>query len=123
MEKTSLSHTIVNYIEEAGYLTRGFVGNGPIRMEFVNEPSDSQHTIIGLKTIQSNSSFECEIYAISIFTTNSVDNYKIATNFAQSVCANKCALAGPFTYDADDKEIAFQMVLDCFKSLVIKFRK
>jgi hypothetical protein len=49
-----LQSAVVDYLGKGGYLTRGFVGDGPVRMGFVQTGEKEQDTVVGLKVIRSD---------------------------------------------------------------------
>lgn len=101
---------VVNYLRRNGYLTQGFVGDGPVKMGFVDDYESDPENMVGLRFIQSEPCLGCEIVAIRIFSPADIeDNLTSASNFAQSISANKCFLAGPVIFDADHKETARKM--------------
>jgi hypothetical protein len=105
----NLRSAVVDYLEKNGYLTRGFVGEGPVKMGFVEDCENEPDAVVGLKVISVGDSLKCEVAAVKIFGQNGIDNYRSATKFANRVFANKCFLAGSFTFDADDKGLAARM--------------
>ena len=106
MSEDSLRSLIVEYLGKGGYLTRGFVGDGPIRMGFAEVVEDVGDTVVGLKVIRNDPCLECEVVAVKILGKSSSDNFGPATRFAQKVAANKCIVAGSFVFDASNKDWA-----------------
>jgi hypothetical protein len=106
--------SVVDYLRKCGYLTEGFVGDGPVRLSFVKNKDDKQDIVIGLRVARSDPSLEFDIAVVKIHNKNSdvqtcADNLLSATHFATGINANKCFLASYSAYDADDREIAEQM--------------
>lgn len=107
-DKEELRSVVTDYLRNHGYMTGGFMGDGPVRVEFIREMADEQPVVVGVR----QSSEPCpghEIVAVEVDDgSKSCADFVTAGDHAEAVGANRCFIAMPIHFDEDDKEIAWQ---------------
>jgi hypothetical protein len=112
MTTEEMLHSIVSdYLIKNGFLTKGFIGDGPVRVSFLqNDEKYEQGMVVGLRVTCSDPSLETEIVAVKVSDPESFEKDLIAvTHDATKVFANECFLALAADFDLEEKEVAAQM--------------
>ena len=103
-----LRSIVVDYLRKSGYLTRGFVGDGPLRIEFTERKKNDHSVVVGVRESSGGSYPKHEIVAVEVDERSKCADFTTASTHADAVLANKCLIAMPIHFDKDDKEIAGQ---------------
>lgn len=101
---------VVGYLRKSGYLTRGFVGDGPLRIEFTERKKNDHSVVVGVRESSGGSYPKHEIVAVKIDEGAKCEPDFIipAADCGDDSSANKCFLAMPINFAEEDKKIAKQ---------------
>lgn len=109
VKKEELRTIVADYLRKRGYLTSGFVGNGPIKIEFDQQKTLEEPVVVGLRESGGGSFSKAETVAVRIEEESKREaDFITASDYATAMSANRCFIARSTRFDEDDREIASQ---------------
>lgn len=110
MKNKQLRSIVVGYLRKSGYLTGGFVGDGPLKIEFIERKKNDPSVVVGVRESSGGSSPKHEIVVVKIDEGAKCEpDFIIPTaDCGDDLSANKCFLAMPINFAEENRKIAKQ---------------